>query len=183
MARVKRFIARTDPALVSQAYSLSREVQAELGAVAQIQHDELISKVKAMVENRIANPQEKMWYVSYAQRIAKLTRKYSKNVAERIAGGEAYTWAMRGLDPEILTEIARSMNLDIRPYLAPAGVAPAELAERLHALERTVREPQLELIGDLRIPSGWALWITHGPLIVPEPYRLTVEGLLMVGGW
>ena len=183
MTRVKKFIARTDPSLVSQAYTLSRDIQISLGSVAQAQHDQLIHKVKAMIEGRISNPQEKMWYISYAQRIAKMARKYGKDLAEKVAGGEAYTWLMRGLDPDIMTDIADAMGLNIRPYLAPGGAPLVELRDRLYALEHTVREPQLQLIGDLRIPSGWTLWVTYGPLIIPKPYKLAIEGTLMVGGW
>jgi len=119
--RAKKWVQKTDPDLVDVAYRLSRDIQVELGRQAQLRHDDLISKIKRLIEDHVSNPVLKHSYISYAQKVASLREKYDKNLASRQVAGEIIKWETRGLNRDLMVSIAKALNTDPEPTLRTYG--------------------------------------------------------------
>lgn len=115
--RLKKWVKRTDPELVRQAYEASREVQLELGGTAQVEHEMAILKVKNLIDNSITNPAQKPMYISYAQSIPYILKKYSGTLASKEVASHIQKWSTRGLDTQLLVDIAKSYGVDPTPHL------------------------------------------------------------------
>jgi len=174
--RLQRWRRRTEPDLVEAAYRASRAVQLELGSQAQLKHDQLISLVKRIIEDRVGNPILKHPYISYAQKIASICDKYSPQLASRQAAGEVLKWASRGLDLDVMLEIAEAMGLDPRPYL-PSLAPPQPVPQRveLHFCGVIVCDTTV-------IPQGVSLTIGKYGLTIEGDGTLINEGTITVVG-
>ncbi|MEM4765453.1 MAG: right-handed parallel beta-helix repeat-containing protein [Nitrososphaerota archaeon] len=116
--RLRKWIKRTSPELVDQAYRASREVQLDLGGTAQLEHETTILKVKNMIDGKITNPAQKPMYISYAQAIPHILKKYSGVLAAKEVASHAMKWSSRGLDTNLLISIAKSFGVDPSPFMA-----------------------------------------------------------------
>jgi len=116
---------------VDQAYRASREVQLKLGREAQMEHDKLIAKVKRIIEEKVGNPILKTYYISFAQKVASVRSRYGREAASRQAAGEIVKWEMRGLDRNLMIEVARALDTDPEPTLktlvAPEGITGVDV--------------------------------------------------------
>jgi len=178
--RLERWRRRTEPDLVDRAYRASRDVQLELGGQAQLKHEQLISLVKRMIEHRVSNPILKHAYVSYAQKVASIREKYGPQLASRQAAGEIMRWVLRGLDQDLMVEIAEAMGLDPRPHLAlpappPALPPPAPAQVELSFCGVIV-------CGTTVIPQGVSLTVGKYGLRVEEGGTLINDGTITVVG-
>jgi len=127
LKRVKRWQARTDPELVSQAYQASRDVQLALGSSAQLKLGNIVLKVRDMIEKRIHNPAVKQMYLAYSHEVGQIPGRYRGRLADIMAASEAIKWMLRGLDINILKDIARLFNLNIEPILEEIMLKKVEL--------------------------------------------------------
>jgi len=170
--RVKKWKAKTEPDLVDVAYRLSRDIQVELGTHAQLKHDVLISKIKRLIEDNVSNPVLKHPYISYAQKVASLKEKYDINLASKQTAGEILKWETRGLNRELMIQIAETLGTRPRPFLEAIG-APS-LVE-LSFCGVVVCETTI-------IPKGVTLTIGKYGVRVEEGGTLINDGVIKVEG-
>jgi len=123
--RLRKWLKKTEPEAVARAYSLSRPVQAELGGLEQMRHQEVFMRAKALVDENITNPFMKMPYLSAAERLYRISRDYEGPAATKMATAEAAMWIRRGLDVVLLTAIARLFSLEVvlEEVMPPVAVA------------------------------------------------------------
>ncbi|MEM2607383.1 MAG: hypothetical protein QXH97_00280 [Candidatus Bathyarchaeia archaeon] len=133
--RARKWVRRTNPDLVIQAYRASRPTQEETGQAAQEMLDMLIAKVEPHLDRRLANPMQKTWYISYAQRVDRYIRNFTKEIATSLAAGEAVSWYARGLELPLLIEIARILGLEIGEEVDKLQKVDPSLIERVTTLE------------------------------------------------
>ncbi|MEM2607384.1 MAG: hypothetical protein QXH97_00275 [Candidatus Bathyarchaeia archaeon] len=111
--RARRWIKRTDPELVAQAYKASRNTQMETGTIEQLFHDMVFNRVRPLITSRVSNPYMVFPYLSYAQQIAYISVKSRGAIAIRKATARAWNWYIVGLEAPLLIEIAKLFNLNI----------------------------------------------------------------------
>jgi len=148
--RVKRWVAKTEPELFEVAYRASRSIQVQLGSQAQREHDMVIAKIKPLLDERVQNPYLKMCYVSYAATIYYLRKNLGRQLASREAAGQILKWEFRGLERDLMLEIAKLFDLDPEPTLSELAM-PADITESLkQALRETVGEEAGETVNICR---------------------------------
>lgn len=120
-------------------------MQLDLGGIAQVDHDTMITKVKGIIENKISNPIEKTMYISYAQSIPYILKKYSGETASKELASQIMKWTSRGLDQELLVEIAKSYGIDPTKYLVAPGIGLEEIYKKLQELQETDQTIQSQI--------------------------------------
>jgi len=125
--RLKRWKAKTEPDLVAQAYTASREVQLALGSQAQLELGNIVARVRDFIEKRVRNPAIKQMYLAYSHEVGQIPKKYKGKLADIMAASEAIKWMLRGLDINTLKDIARLFNLNIGPIIEEIMLKKVEL--------------------------------------------------------
>jgi hypothetical protein len=121
--RLRKWLKKTNPETVSRAYSLSREIQEELGGQEQVKHHLALMKAKKLVDENVDNAYLKMPYLSAAERLFRISRNYLGESATKMATAEVSLWVKRGLDLMLLVGIARIFSLQVLvEELMPATV-------------------------------------------------------------
>jgi hypothetical protein len=111
--RLRKWLKKTEPEAVARAYSLSRPVQAELGGLEQMRHQEALMRAKSLIDDNVSNPFMKMPYLSAAERLHRISRDYGGLAATKMASAEVAMWVRRGLDVVLLTAVARLFSLEV----------------------------------------------------------------------
>ena len=186
-ARLKRWLRKTEPRLVAEAYALSRPIQESVGGLEQLKHQEVFMLVKSLLDDNVSNPFIKMPYLSAAERLYKISRNYYGDAAKSMATAEVAMWVRRGLDVMLLVAIARLFSLEVMVE----DVVPVKMVTKFEVIphEGTLTIEQvnvpytvLEFVHDrLQAVEGR---IKVRPLGAPDRIQITeYEKLSPTGDW
>jgi len=104
-ARIKKYTAKFDPAVVSARFTAVRDLAVSMFQVHAADLEGMENLVKNAIQDKISNPLEIPQYLDFARELYRLTKKHSGKVLVSEVEVAKAKWTARGLNPEILDTI------------------------------------------------------------------------------